>query len=250
MWEVIDNTAYSQQLTELEHANRLTLMGETVTGIAHELNQPLNVIGLASRNIEQRIANGSFDVEFLKKKIHRIDQQVHRAAKLVSSMRSQARIAPERDEEVDLNICLRDLVEIMTPQLNGDDVKLNFVSDENLPIVWANERYITQILTNLIINARDAVLSSNLDGNYTAVNLFARATAKKVFIEVVNSGPDIPSDVIKKVFDPFFTTKSDGNGTGLGLSICQTMAKRLGGDIVVTSQDQLTIFTLSLPKRD
>ena len=250
MWEVIDATEYAQQLSKLEHAHRLSLMGQTATGIAHELNQPLNVISLSCSNIENKILTNRCDEEFLEKKIARIRQQVERAAKLVDSMRAQARFSTGGEEEVDLNNLLLELGEVMTPQLVVDSIKLTFLSEDKLPTILVNETHITQVLTNLILNARDALLTSELEVKDRIVQLVAKSTDKKVIFEVSNRGSHIDSDVMEKLFDPFFTTKVLGKGTGLGLSICSSMAKRLGGDITVISNTRETVFTFWFPFRN
>ena len=108
------------------------------------------------------------------------------------------------------------------------------------------ETQLGQIIVNLINNAFDAV--KDLPSPWISIQL--KEDLSKVILEVKDSGPGVPHDIVSKIFDPFFTTKDVGKGTGLGLSLCRSFAEQHGGTLVFDHSDQVSCFRLEIPKNN
>ena len=153
------------------------------------------------------------------------------------------------DEERRVQVELRPVIESSINMVfNEIKYRARLVKDYGkTPPVLANEARLGQVCLNLLVNAAQAIPEGRIDENEIRVSTKTDDLGRAV-VEVRDSGPGIPPDVLKQVFDPFFTTKPTGVGTGLGLSICHNIVTGLGGEIIVESQlDEGTVFRVVLP---
>jgi signal transduction histidine kinase len=142
-------------------------------------------------------------------------------------------------QEIDIRTGIDDTLLLLRHKLDGVDVVVDYAED--LPAIEAPGRDLNQVWTNLIDNAAQAL------ANTGELRIRAETVNDGVAVSIANTGPPIPDDVLPRIFDPFFTTKEPGAGTGLGLHTVHTIVNRIGGDVEVSSGDDGTVFTVTLP---
>lgn len=223
---------------QLLQSEKMSAVGQLISGVAHELNNPLTAILGYAQLLEQEPLEERHR-DFVEK-LHRQAQRTHR---IVQNLLSFARQRKPQKAEVDLRQVLED-----TLALRDYDLKLNNIVVERdyqgrLPLVYADSHQMEQVFLNIINNSVDAMLDA-ANGGALRARIFAEHG--HVCTEVRDSGPGIRDP--KRVFDPFYATKSIGKGTGLGLSICYGIVKEHGGEIVAGNHPEGgAVFTVRLP---
>jgi two-component system NtrC family sensor kinase len=221
--DVTDQQAMEAQLIQSE---KLAAVGQLVSGVAHELNNPLtSIAGLSEFLLEQKEL-GAKDRGHLRV----IHEQADRAGRIVRSLLTFARKGAAEQAPVDLN----DVVQ-RTLLLMSYDMKLKGVTIEKtlapVPAVLGDRRGLQQVVLNLLNNAAQAV-AGNPAGRERTIHL-STWFDDRVRLRIADTGPGIPDDVLPQLFTPFFTTKEPGQGTGLGLSITYSIVEAHGGRITV-----------------
>jgi C4-dicarboxylate-specific signal transduction histidine kinase len=214
---------------QLVQAGKLATLGELTTGVAHELNNPLNNIGLFVGNVLDQVRLGRVDKGAVLRELESAMEQVRKATAIISHLRTFGRPAPVALEEVDVDEVIERSLSLMQEQLRlrAIEVELDLCSDELL--VLGNAIQLEQVFVNLLTNARDALSQSR----GKTIRIGTSREGEWIKIRFADTGPGIPHEVQKRVFDPFFTTKEVGTGTGLGLSITYSILKEHGGRISV-----------------
>jgi nitrogen-specific signal transduction histidine kinase len=252
---VKDITERKETQAQLIQASKLATLGEMASGIAHELNQPLSVVGMAAENSLMSMKEGAFDTEFVRKKLETIVGQRDRMAGIVNHMRLFSRRDITGMELFNPVKCVADAVGLVDQQFrtSGIEVKLN------LPAACRNVSghpvQLEQVVLNLLNNARDAVIDtmeSTGSGNgrpvpRVRVSLVDDKRRKAVVISVADTGGGVPEEALGRIFDPFYTTKKEGQGTGLGLSIGYSIIDAMGGRLEVQNADGGAEFRITLP---
>jgi C4-dicarboxylate-specific signal transduction histidine kinase len=229
---------------QLVQAGKLATLGELTTGVAHELNNPLNNIGLFVGNILDQIRLGRFDKGSIVEELENTMEQVRKATAIISHLRTFGRAAPVSLEPVDVDEVIERSLLLMQEQLRlrAIDVELDLCADEL--IVLGNAIQLEQVFINLLTNARDALAES---GGKT-IRIRTSREGDRVKIRFADTGPGIPRELEKRIFDPFFTTKEVGTGTGLGLSITYSIVKEHAGQIAVeATRKRGASFLIELP---
>src|SRR5881398_1516058 len=232
---------------QLVQAGKLATLGELTTGVAHELNNPLNNIGLYIGNAIDQIRLDKVEIQRLVADLEKAMEQVLKATEIISHLRTFGRAAPVSVELVDIDDVIERSLLLVEEQLRlrGIEVELELCPDELL--VLANPIQLEQVFINLLTNARDALA----DSNRKTIRIASSRAEERIRIAFSDTGPGIPSDVEQRIFDPFFTTKEVGTGTGLGLSITYSILKEYGGEISVTSRaGKGATFLVELPFTD
>jgi len=244
-WAIVtDLTEQKQTSAQLVQASKLATLGEMSTGMAHELNQPLNVISLATSNLKFLISKGRASEESTLPKLERIDGAVRRAASIIDHMRAYGRLAGEDLSIIEIYEIVRGACELLGEQLKLSNVELvNEVQSRGLTI-RGNAIQLEQVLINLVNNARDAIRDS---GNPGKVTVSAEERTGRVLLAVSDTGGGIPADVLPHIFEPFFTTKPVGKGTGLGGSISYGIVRDMQGDMWAENIEGGARITISLP---
>jgi C4-dicarboxylate-specific signal transduction histidine kinase len=231
---------------QLVQAGKLATLGELTTGIAHELNNPLNNIGLFMGNAIDLIELGmaGSEPERILQELHSAMQQVRKATEIISHLRTFGRVASVSREPVQLLQAILRSISLMQEQLRlrQIEVKLNFPSEE--VVVIGNAIQLEQVFINLLTNARDAL--ANVE--HKCIEITCTLQSNMVEIRFQDTGPGIPPGLEQRIFDPFFTTKDVGTGTGLGLSITYGIIRDHQGSIAVENQPgKGALFLIQIP---
>src|SRR5438876_887675 len=229
---------------QLVQAGKLATLGELTTGVAHELNNPLNNIGLFVGNAIDLIELGATDRGQIVRELRRTTQQVHKATEIISHLRTFGRAAPVSREPISLRQVIESALSLMQEQLRLREIKVMVDLGSEDPVVVGNPIQLEQIFINLLTNARDAVA----DSPHKAIRISGSVGSASVEIAFADTGKGIPAGLERRIFDPFFTTKQVGKGTGLGLSITYGIVKEHGGTISVSSPPgEGATFLIHLP---
>ncbi|MEX2531861.1 MAG: PAS domain-containing sensor histidine kinase [Gemmatimonadota bacterium] len=236
---VLDRTFEAAQQEEIERQVRLATLGESLAGVAHELNNPLTIVLTNAELAEADLPSGA--PEDLRMTLRTIREQGERMRGLVRELLGYARPKPSEAPTV-LHEFLRRLlhVEAMT---HGRQVRWVERLDWEGEILVPADR-VQQVVVNLLKNAADAVMEQ--EGG--TVQLHCRREDDAVLVEVIDDGPGIPEESLDRIFQPFVTSKPEGKGTGLGLPISRRLAEELGGALTVRNLPHGgAAFTLRLP---
>ncbi len=245
------------QLNELQliQSAKMATLGEMATGVAHELNQPLNNIGLLATRISRRLKQqqlGPEERDFYRDKLSKVQQQVDRASKIIGHMRTFSRPKAEQLANISVHVPVDGVMVFLREQLTEHGIEIVLDLPEDLPLAVADEAQLEQVLMNLIINARDALDEQGTWNDQekkicisAELGSFADGSSQ-IALLVSDNGRGIPREVADRIFEPFFSTKEVGKGTGLGLSISYGLVKKFGGELEVSSRGQGTTFFIRL----
>jgi C4-dicarboxylate-specific signal transduction histidine kinase len=229
---------------QLVQAGKLATLGELTTGVAHELNNPLNNIGLYLGNVIDQVELGQVDQERIVRDLQSAQEQVRKASEIISHLRTFGRVATVSVEPVDVNEVIERSLSFMYEQLRLRQIEVTLDLRAAPAIVSGNPIQIEQVFINLLTNARDALAESERK----SVEITSVRDEDLIRVTFRDTGPGIPEGLEQRIFDPFFTTKEVGAGTGLGLSITYGIVRDHGGNVFVESEPgNGACFVLELP---
>ncbi len=220
---IVRDVTDEQLLRErLIHAEKMAALGQVVSGVAHELNNPIAGINALAQTliIEQPLDEGTQRV------LESIRHEGARAASIIEDLLTSARQVPLKRQDVDLNRIVDESL-ALEQEARGDAVRWETRLEPNLPVVNADPTQIRQVLDNLIVNARQAM--DQVDHKVGRIRTYIDGSM--IGCEVIDSGPGVHPDSLGRVFEPFYTTKVVGEGTGLGLAISHGIIEAHGGGI-------------------
>src|SRR5687767_8014466 len=233
-----------QKQEQLVQAGKLATLGELTTGIAHELNNPLNNIGLFIGNAMDLIELGVADKRRVVREMRQAVQQVRRATEIISHLRTFGRAAPVSREPVSVAKSIGRALALVREQLRLREIEIRVDAVLDEAFVLGSPIQLEQVFINLLTNARDAVA----EAPRKSIAIAGSIGAEGVDITVADSGAGIAPGLERRIFDPFFTTKEVGKGTGLGLSITYGIIKEHGGTIsVISPPGEGATFLIHLP---
>ncbi len=238
---VAETEARLSAVSQLRHADRLSLIGTLAAGFAHELGTPLNVVGATARMIR----TGEIPADEVAAEVDVIEQQADRMTGIVRQLLDFARPRAPVTESSDLVALVRSTVRLMQTYARPRGVEL-VVEEPALPVVAAvDPGQLQQVVSNIVVNAIQAMA----EGGEVRIALGLDAPHSEAWIEVADQGPGIPEELRGQLFEPFFTTKEVGAGTGLGLSVAWGIVNEHGGriDIGATPQGGAKL-TVRLPQ--
>ncbi|HYA88989.1 MAG TPA: ATP-binding protein [Nitrospirota bacterium] len=225
---------------ELMQTKKLAAIGTLASGVAHELNNPLNNIYLSAQVLAKE-AGGTCSAE-AKEAIHDILGQAERVKRIVNQLLEFARGKEPQYRDVDFGELIANSYRYLGKSRNLENIRFSCNFDSPSINLYADEGQMEQVFTNLFANAVDAM---QLQGSLT-VN--ARQDSDSTVITIADTGRGVSRELQDKIFEPFFTTKD--KGTGLGLAIVYNIIKKHNGDIVLESEaGKGTTFTITLPSR-
>ncbi len=214
---------------QLLQAEKLAALGQTISGVAHELNNPLATILTWAERLSQRPVD-----EQTRRGLDTILGESERAAKIVRNLLTFARKRHTTRAMVDLNQVVRETLALRRYEQRLSNISILEAFASGLPSVFADPHQIQQVMLNLIINAEQAMLSAHGRGTLI-IRTWHDPQKDAVVLEVHDDGPGVPEDVQPRIFDPFFTTKDVGKGTGLGLTVAYAIVQEHNGRITVKS---------------
>ena len=236
MRDVSERKRLEDQARDLYHqllqAEKLAALGQTISGVAHELNNPLATILTWAERLSQRPVD-----EQTRRGLDAILSESERAAKIVRNLLTFARKRHTTRAMVDLNQVVRETLALRRYEQRLSNISILEALASGLPHVFADPHQIQQVLLNLIINAEQAMLGASGRGTLI-IRTWHDLQRDAVVLEVHDDGPGVPEDVQPRIFDPFFTTKEVGKGTGLGLTVAYAIVQEHGGRITVKSASE------------
>ncbi|MEJ2554794.1 MAG: GAF domain-containing protein [Anaerolineae bacterium] len=233
-----------QAQAKLVQSEKLAAIGQLVSGVAHELNNPLtSIIGYA------QILQSTDLPATAKNDLNRIVEQAQRSARIVQNLLTFGRQHKPERRPVNVNQLIEDTLDLVSYQLKMDQVTVERHLSENIPLTMADPHQLQQVWLNLLQNAQQAMQDSPGSGVLRIRTLISQEG--KIRVEFSDNGPGIAPEVMEKIFDPFFTTKPVGKGTGLGLSICYGILQEHQGQIWGENNAQRGVtFVVELPVQE
>ncbi|NOU34968.1 MAG: PAS domain S-box protein [Polyangiaceae bacterium] len=224
------------------HASKLAMVGEMAAGIAHELNNPLTIIGGHAYALRESLAEGN--TEEAAEALLAIEEATARAGKIVHGLRKFSRHGGgDSREALDPGRLVADAILFMAARIRDVGVAVER-ENQGTRRIWGHPIELSQVVVNLLSNACDAV--AHAEDRWVHVSSSDEPEGF-VTITVSDSGPGIPKEIADRVFSPFFTTKVAGEGTGLGLSISRSIVEHHGGTLTYEAEAPTTRFVLKLP---
>lgn len=246
VYVIRDVTERKQMEMRMLASQKMADLGTLAAGVAHEINSPLQVITGVSQSLLDRQACGALDAERLQKGLVTIHRSGWRCAEIVRALRTYAHAATTNIVPTSLNDVVDDTLLLIENQLKSW-ASIRVVTDlaPDLPTLYCDRNQITQLLINLLTNARDAMPR----GGTVTIRTRLAEDGQSLRLSVSDTGIGIPDSIRSRLFDPFFTTKPPGEGTGLGLSIVAGIVQAHQGEITVDSSvGNGTTFTVTLPR--
>jgi signal transduction histidine kinase len=246
-WSLVirDVTEQKALQAQLIQAEKLSAVGQLISGVAHEINNPLGIILGFAQSIKSQMQptdNAQMGLDFIEKEAVRCKDLVKNL--LVFSRSSQS----ELHERIDLLSTVEEAISLINTQSRVKNIELIKDLKPDLPPVLANKNQIQQIIINLCNNAMDAMSGTRKGALTVRTGTAVINGAKSVTIQIADNGSGIPKEIRSKIFEPFFTTKEVGKGTGLGLSLAHEIVQKHQGVIEVESElNKGSVFTVHLP---
>lgn len=233
--------------SRLIHSHKLAALGELSSGIAHEINNPLAVIGREAEWMIHLLENSSAGEKIsgqdLLESVREVISQVERCREITQNLLGFARKMEPVFQKVDMNKLVEDMVKLVEREVQDKGIQIKREYEKDLAPIRTDPPGLRQVILNLLNNARQA-----MEGGGTIEVKTRASSSGGVEIEIKDTGCGIPQEHLPRIFDPFFTTKAHGKGTGLGLSICHGIVDRLGGRIRVRSRVGFgSSFVVELP---
>jgi hydrophobe/amphiphile efflux-3 (HAE3) family protein len=230
-------------------------MGGMSSGVAHELNQPLNAIKMGSDFLKMMVAQKAKIKEtHLIQVANEIGNQVDRASMLVNRLQAFGQRPDFGLQTVNINDPIKDVMAIVSHQLSLDNIEIKLELDENLPAITGHSNRLGQVVYNLVANAHEAINEKKKVGGYpdpgqAVIRIRSFSEGDRVILAVSDSGIGISGANIRRIYEPFFSTKATGQGKGLGLSISNQIVRDFGGRIDIESKEhQGATFKVIFPR--
>ena len=216
----------ANQQKALQQSEKMAALGGLLAGVAHELNNPLSVaLGQATLLMEGAPDNR------VAARAEKIFKAADRCSRIVKSFLALARRKEPERKPVQVNAVIQAALELLGFQIRTENIDIKLELEPNLPAINGDTDQLTQVITNLILNAAQALQDWKGPRRLTIRSWHNEGT--RVFISVADSGPGVPTEIRSRIFEPFFTTKGSKGGTGVGLSLCLNIVASHGGDLHV-----------------
>ena len=221
------NAALAAARQSLVRSEKLATVGRLAAGVAHEVGNPLGAIAGYAELARARLGAGA-DPQ-TRDSLDRIAAAADRIDRIVRDLLDFARPTPLELRAVSVANAVDAALRLASVQSRFKGVEVVVDIPDDLPPVLAEERHLSQVFLNLLLNAGDAMAGAG------QVRVVGRLVGDQVQVDLSDSGPGIPAEDLPRIFDPFFTTKEPGQGSGLGLAICHTIVESMGGAIDASS---------------
>ncbi len=242
---------------ELLQTSRHASLAELTAGIAHEIAQPLTGIKGIAQNMMDDINYEEFDNMQAVSELLKICSMVDKATTIIEHIRNFSKRSSFNMKYTDLNRVILDAIDLIRIQLRRNDIDIILSLDEDIKKIYGDPISLEQLILNIVINARDAILEHKnfQDENYQGkIIITTTSNEESNTLIIEDNGPGIPREVIKNIWSPFFSTKRKTNSLGIGLSICNKILREHNATVIVnSSEDNIygTVFIITFPlKRD
>lgn len=235
-----------EQRQKLENSARMSSLGEMAGGIAHEINNPIMIIGTASQLLRRTLEAGITAPEKLATYFDKIDKTTDRITKIITGLLALTRDASNEDyTSFKIGDVLSDVLSLCAEKFKarGIDIQINLEDDIFQTVITGRRVQYSQVFLNLLHNSYDAI--EHLPERW--IKIEAKIQNDQLRLSFTDSGKGIPVEIQDKVMQPFFTTKEVGKGTGLGLSLSMAIIKNHNGEFFIDSQAENTCFIVGLP---
>ena len=234
-----------EQKLRLAYVDKMSALGEMAAGIAHEINNPLTIIGGNAAQLKRLLAKEELDRDKLSKAGGAIQSTVERIAKIIHGLQTFSRDGDgETFEDVKLEDVAEEALGFCRGRFGRRGIKVTVTGFEDLRPIRGRKVQLSQVLLNLLHNSFYAVK----DQKDAFVSIVHEDLGEQITISVTDSGPRISDEVAEKLMQPFYTTKGVGAGTGLGLCISNNIVLAHGGRLYLDRQHENTRFVVELPK--
>lgn len=232
----------AEQREQIFQAEKMSALGELLSGVAHELNNPLSVVvGHALMMREE-----TTDPDILRR-IEKISVAAERCARIVKSFLAMARQEPVRLSPMKLADAVDTAIEALRNSASGLNVEVNVHVAGDLPLIQGDIDQLAQVLINLLTNAEQAIRFSGVGGRVT-ITAAQTGASRSIDLRITDDGPGVPKAIRGRIFDPLFTTKEVGKGTGIGLAFCHRVVTSHDGRIRLDAESERgATFVITLP---
>ena len=236
----------ARQREALAHSEKLTALGSLLAGVAHELNNPLSVVvGQAT------LLHDTVNDDKAKARAEKIRRAADRCARIVKTFLAMARRRPPELAPTNLNTVIETAMDLVAHVLRTADIELVLDLTPDLPPLLADADQLNQVVTNLVVNAQQALIDHPVQRRLTiSTRRDVVGEAETITLVIADNGPGVPQEIRDRIFEPFYTTKKTGVGTGVGLSMCQSVVEAHGGKLAISdTPGGGATFTAVLPVR-
>jgi len=229
----------------LQHQSKLAELGDMVGNIAHQWRHPLTRLSLILQNLNAYKKRDKLNDEIFNKALQESLEQISFMSETIENFKDFYR-TDNKKSTFSISKVIDDIIKIIGISLTHNNISLNVNDPKNLQ-VYGIKNELVQVVLNLIINAKDALVEHNISNAQININILD--DGKYIVVEIVDNANGIPDDIIDEIFNPYFTTKED-KGTGIGLYLSKTIIEEhFNGKILVQSDKNGTTFTILLPKK-
>ena len=229
----------------VHYANKMTSLGEMASGMAHEINSPIQAINLIAQRVQRQLKN-NMSAEDIDDSMAKITGSVNKISEIIDSLRRVSRASSKDDFlETTLSELVEDLLNMVEERFKVNNIgfEINYDNILESTIIQCQRLEISQVLINLVNNAYDAI--SNMPSKWVRIDI--KKVSNKLEISVMDSGAGIQAEVAERIFEPMFTTKDVGKGTGLGLSISNEIISNHKGLLYIDNECKNTRFVIEIP---
>jgi PAS domain S-box-containing protein len=249
--DITSRELMEQQLIQQE---RMAVLGEMATGIAHEINQPMNIISMSMENLLMELkSEKEISKKYIEGKSDKIFENILRIRNIIDHIRNFSRDQQDYFAiQFDVNESIRNAISMIDQQLKNEQIQLTTNLSKEVPLINGNTYKFEQVILNLMGNARDALKEKEnhekMESVTKTIAITTRMEQDQVLVSVTDNGIGIKKEKIRQILKPFYTTKEEGKGTGIGLSISQGIVRELHGFIDVESEyEKGTTINLHIP---
>jgi len=237
-----------RQRDALYQKEKLAALGSLLSGVAHELNNPLSIVLGQAMMLREKVKQLP-DGDELYDRAQKIEMAANRCARIVRTFLAMARQRKAERAYVSIAKVIDDAVELLTYSLRTSGVAIATSISPDLPQTHADSDLLHQVLVNLIVNARQALEERGDEDRRIALAARFEAATNTIVIEISDNGPGIPATIRNRIFDPFFTTKPQDHGTGIGLAVSRGLVEAHGGTLELAPQqpERGATFIIRLP---
>ena len=225
-WRAVE-AEMARQREALHQSEKLGALGQLLASVAHELNNPLSVLVGQAVLLKETTTDAS-----VQARAERIGKAADRCARIVRTFLAMARQQPRESTPTDPNSLIETALEVTGYALRASGIDVSVFLGKGLPPVLVDPDQMTQVFTNLIVNAEQVLREIDGPRRLRLTSRYLRQSNQIVF-KIKDSGPGVPEEIRRRIFEPFFTTKGVGEGTGIGLAICHRILESHGGKIKI-----------------